>query len=1693
MVRKLIRSTGAILLAGALIPAQVLAGIPTPPPNRPEKEAAPPVRVNRTVPPVALIAARPVFSRSPSDQEIFRARVFGEPLVPSGATSPAENVELVTALNAYLDAPARDHVQPLMQFLHDRPNSAWRLALLANMATVLRRTAHYSRALAVAEEVWRSGRGAQDPRVQALVNDALANVAELYSRLGRREQLKELLNDIQDYSVRGSATERISGAKQALWLMENKPEESFRCGPLALRAILRSTRPAASTVQLDRAQSTPQGTSLSEMARLADAAGLHLQPAFRSPYAEIKAPAMVHWRAGHYAAIVRNTGDRYLVQDPTFGEEVWVSKDAIEEESSGYFLIGDGPLPPGWRAVDTTEGQQVWGKGVPAGQNQQATKKTSNNSGGNNGARCPFMAGYTFHTLLANLTISDIPVGYSPPVGPAVQFEATYNFRDAYQPAIFTFPNLGAKWTFDWISYVTDDPGVVGQSPTVYLRGAGAETFTGYDATTLSYSPHFMSRAVLKRVTDSPIKYERLLPDGSKEVFAQPDGALTAPRRVFMTEAWDPQGNHLGLTYDSSFRLVAITDAIGQVTTLSYDLTSDPLRITKVTDPFGRFASFEYNASGQLIRITDVVGIVSEFDYSVGDFIASLTTPYGTTKFSYGESGAERWVEAIDPLEGRERLAYQNAHTALVDATDPGARVPAGFLDWNGSFNSGFSLFWDKRAMSVSPGDPAAATIYNWMWDFSLTTDVIRTIKKPLENRVWFAYPGQVADRLIGNQAVPAVIARVLDDGTTQAYRYEYNSRGLKTKEIDPVGRETRYTYGTNNTPDPDPTTGTGIDLLKVERKNGAVYDLVATRTYNSQHEPLTVTDAAGQTTTYAYDPQGRVQTVMTPSRGGLSSAERTTTYAYYPDNAPTGAGRVQTVTGPSTPQGAPVTSYTYDGYGRVQTTTDPDGYALTYDYDALDRPTRTTYPDATYEETVYNRLDVEKRRDRLGRWTHIFHDALRRPVAIRDPLGRTVTQQWCNCGSLDKLIDANGNTTSWESDLQGRMTKEIRVDQGAKTFVYENTTSRLQSVTDARNQTKAYGYAVDNKLTSIVYTSAVIATPNVTFNYMDPDNPTLPDPHGRLRLMTDGTGTTRYDYKPAGTPGAGSLSSVDGPFASDAVGYSYDELSRVTTHGVSAFSTTSGYDVLGRLTTLTAPMGNFLWSYVNTSARPQTVTYPNGQTTNYSYFSNLGDQRLQQIKHQQTTGGSVLSQFDYTYDAVGNIKTWTQQRGADPAKLYTLGYDAGDQLLTATVTGPNPLPIPNRFRYAYDTAGNRTAEELDDGGMTASYNARNQLTSRQPGGSLLFRGALSEQATVTVQGKPAQVASDNSFTAQAQAASGATDVAVAATDPSGNTRTNTYRITQSGSTTSYTYDPNGNLTGDGARTLEWDAEDRLTRVTQGASELARFAYDGQGRRVQKIAAGVTRTYIYDGANIIEERLSSGETYDYVQGPGIDRPLAVRDQATVVTYYLADHLGSIVQTTNSPGSVTLTREYDPWGSVVQGSSTSGYAFTGREWDSETNLYYYTTRYYDPGLGRFLSEDAIGLNGGPNYYAYVANSPTNLVDPFGFAPQRTNPCDPFQFQACAKLCGGADKVLLCQFTEYFRVTQVVSLPNGQPLTVFSWVPTPPLCVCKPPEKPRLRLVPPGAATVCPIIVFDPCLIAPQWCCNGKFTGPAPCVI
>src|SRR6202008_3981761 len=102
--------------------------------------------------------------------------------------------------------------------------------------------------------------------------------------------------------------------------------------------------------------------------------------------------------------------------------------------------------------------------------------------------------------------LMDTPVDYNPPRGPAVSLALRYDHRDQRQPQTFTYGHVGPRWTFDWLSYVTDN-NTSAYPPyawkTVYLRGESTEWYGAQDL----YSYHWRSRAQLVQVSADPVRY----------------------------------------------------------------------------------------------------------------------------------------------------------------------------------------------------------------------------------------------------------------------------------------------------------------------------------------------------------------------------------------------------------------------------------------------------------------------------------------------------------------------------------------------------------------------------------------------------------------------------------------------------------------------------------------------------------------------------------------------------------------------------------------------------------------------------------------------------------------------------------------------------------------------------------------------------------------------------------------------------------------------------------------------------------------------------------------------------------------------------------------------------------------------------------------------------------------------------------
>ncbi|MDQ0564128.1 RHS repeat-associated protein [Rhizobium mesoamericanum] len=1264
---------------------------------------------------LGLIAIGPAASAAPLIPVAapFSIPGLSEPLVPTLQPLPAEDAALSAAIDAFRHRADPSDYSSLTTFLSRYPHSGWSAAVWTNLGLSYLHDGYFSRAIEAWQNAWMEGKNATNPAAQALVDRAVGELARLNANLGRTQQLAALFDDIGARPITGSATEAVQEAREQLVLVKADPRHLFVCGPLALRALMLAE--GADPEKLNFLQfyrAGEGGTNLAEVGHLADQLKLEHQVVLRTPGQPVPVPSIVHWKVGHFAAIVGKAKGRYHVQDSVFaGTDIWVTAAALDAEASGYFLVpGTSIDRTVWQAVSAQEAATVWGKGPTNGtrpggagdpdangpdpvkgpdQPKDPLPQIGNpNLGpGNPPHQCPLCI-YNIKESSVAVSLSDIPVGYTPPIGPSVKVRISYNQREDSQPANFSFFNVSPKWTLNWLSYVTDDPTNPGANVSRFMAGGGAFYYLGYNAATKSFAAQDDDGSILAISSQSPISYRRQLSDGTIEIYSQSDGSTAYPRRIFLSQVIDPQGNGATLHYDSQLRLTSIIDAVGRNTTFTYGDLARPLQVTRITDPFGRSATLTYDANGRLNSITDIIGVTSSFRYDTNSLVNSLITPYGTTTFAYtapGSSSPPRYVQVTDPLGYKEREEW--LEPAPIPASDPTATVPVGmplppsnsYLTYRNSFH------WDKHAY-VAAGctdtggcDYAKARLTHFvhMPGTSIKGTAIESRKNALENRVWFNYPGQATSSgslYGGTYGRPIAIGRVLDNGTTQLSQFSYDTSYFYnlTQVIDPLGRTTSYAYSN------------GIDLVVVNQKDRfGIASVLGQYFYNSQHRPLRYTDAAGQTSIYAYNAAGQVTSVT-------NALGQSTTYRY---DANANLSSVVNA------NNATAASFTYDEFARVRTYTDSEGWSVTYDYDAADRLTKITYPDGTADRYSYDKLDLASYQDREGHLWGYGYDANRRLTTITDPFGGQTLLGYNEMGQVATLTDPKSNVTNWAYDTQDRPLSKSYADTSAITYAYETTTSRLKSALDALGQTKQYSYANDNQLLGISYLNAVVPTANVSFAY----DPLFP----RLTSMTDGVGTTTYSYYPVLSNGAlqpqsecFTASGASG--CTSEIDYAYDALGRSSSRTiVGAGPETFAYDAIGRVTGHSSDLGAFSLSYLGQTRQLQNrQLLPAGSNlaTSWSYLDNTHDRRLAAINNAGLAAGQFTN-FAFTTTPKNFITGITQTSDASASTPGTLAQ-------TASVNNLNQLTTVNGQAYSYDANGNL----LSDGQRNYSWDAENRL-----------------------------------------------------------------------------------------------------------------------------------------------------------------------------------------------------------------------------------------------------------------------------------------------------------------------------------------------------------------------------------------------
>ncbi|MGO9020298.1 MAG: RHS repeat domain-containing protein [Syntrophobacteraceae bacterium] len=321
---------------------------------------------------------------------------------------------------------------------------------------------------------------------------------------------------------------------------------------------------------------------------------------------------------------------------------------------------------------------------------------------------------------------------------------------------------------------------------------------------------------------------------------------------------------------------------------------------------------------------------------------------------------------------------------------------------------------------------------------------------------------------------------------------------------------------------------------------------------------------------------------------------------------------------------------------------------------------------------------------------------------------------------------------------------------------------------------------------------------------------------------------------------------------------------------------------------------------------------------------------------------------------------------------------------------------------YAYDQDGRlATLTQFNGIVTTYSYDAASRLTGM---------GSAAASCQFTLDGDGNRVNSAETEPLSATASNGVSAVYTYNTQKD--------RLLSAGPL-SYTYDNEGQLVNSGGTCLTFDYNHRLVEVGSDTQ----FSYDGRGNRLSATRAGVTTGYIYDpltyrvssdtheqcavvprppysdiprvarqapgtGAwgNLMADADSNGVTHKYIYGRGL---LAVATSNARYCYHF-NGTGSTVAITDMNQNIVNSYAYDPFGTVLSQQETvpQPFKYVGQfgVMAEPNGLYYMRARYYDPSVGRFISEDPLGFGGGDvNLYAYILNNPVNSTDPGGLAP------------------------------------------------------------------------------------------------------------
>ena len=816
--------------------------------------------------------------------------------------------------------------------------------------------------------------------------------------------------------------------------------------------------------------------------------------------------------------------------------------------------------------------------------------------------------------------------------------------------------------------------------------------------------------------------------------------------------------------------------------------------------------------------------------------------------------------------------------------------------------------------------------------------------------------------------------------GTTSTV---YDALGRKVSQTDPNGLKTSYVYDAagdliqTNYADGTSTSatydGVGNKLTSTDQMNQ-----VTTYSYNVAGQILTVTEppvtnpATGTlvnpVTTYSYDQFGDEISSTSPNGNvaGGNPAAYTTTYQYDSFGNQTSKTLPALVTG----NPPPVTSSTYDAFGRTLTTTDADGQVTLYLYDSASAAlpelnadgsaTTNTYSDSLVpaaDQSNLGRLYAKFYFDTVGDYNNFVAGIGQSPPSNTANPNETVVYAYYTAADVQ-----NGVTGAFAGSVKSITDNLIRPAAGDPRSPYTNVTT--------------FQYDSNN---NVVQESGPSGTINYVYN-------TATQRHTEIPARRD------TDYANAVTD----------------IVYGYNNMGELASVTVlkengqtpAAVASSTLYDAIGGTSTTTLP--NTVYTYDAGGRLETTLDSATGITTKYTYKP---DTSYVQTETVTNAAGTTLASYTYSYRNDG-LKT-----GETDVTLNTDGttydtrtlswtYDGLDRLTQEkSVESAQSVDLNYTDNYSYDLNSNRTGETEDQGNtgsttdtITSTYNADDELTK-----------AVDANTGTTVYGYDAN-GSQTSVTHTPNGTTTPDRTTANEYDLQGQLAGSQVTTSAGTANTTYYYDDSGNPDNNlspleiGTGLLE-----EINLAPGGTTPVTTYYLvdtdnpTGYSQPIEQAATPGTPqiTYVW-GAQLISETYTTGATI-----PGVGTA------SSPTTYYLLQGAhGSTRLVTDATGNIVARYNYDGFGNALgfnAATALTTYLYSSMPFDAASGNYYDHARFYDSGTGGFTQAD-YGYSGSLNNpmsdlpYMFAGGDPINMLDLSGHAFGLVSFDVSFSFQA-----------------------------------------------------------------------------------------------